>query len=189
MQGRVRSGKTRLVAATVRIYTSPFGGCPSNWGAFVKKRNDRPFQRRAGSRWAAGMARDEAHDTFRLVGIDEFLVNVGHRGHEVDARDLSALVDTLRRREDHPQILELVQSWSWSRTSERLARPRAEAQYVAERLGKVLRVDVQACEADGGSVRVESEPGRGTRLVFEFQRRAKKSNTCGDNASKGWLEQ
>jgi HPt (histidine-containing phosphotransfer) domain-containing protein len=78
----------------------------------------------------------------KLRGLDEFLTSVERGGYEVAAGDYGALIASLRQRDDCEEILKMVEMWSWPHASERLARLRAEAEYVARRLGKVVRVDV-----------------------------------------------
>jgi len=78
----------------------------------------------------------------KLKEIEPILTGVARDAHEVASDDLSALVSSLQNREDYQEILKMVELWSWQRTSERLARLRAETEYVAQRLGKAVRIEV-----------------------------------------------
>jgi len=78
----------------------------------------------------------------KLKGIEPFLTGAARGTHEVASDDFGALVRSLKNREDYQEILKMVDLWSWQRTSERLARLRAETEYVAQRLGKSVRVEV-----------------------------------------------
>jgi len=78
----------------------------------------------------------------KLKGIEPFLTGVARGTHEVETEDFRALIESLQNREDYQEILKMVELWSWPRTSERLARLRAETEYVAQRLGKAVRIEV-----------------------------------------------
>jgi HPt (histidine-containing phosphotransfer) domain-containing protein/PAS domain-containing protein len=78
----------------------------------------------------------------KLKGIEPFLTGAARGTHEVASDDFGALVHSLQNREDYQEILKMVELWSWQRTSERLARLRAETEYVAQRLGKAVRIEV-----------------------------------------------
>jgi chemotaxis protein histidine kinase CheA len=68
---------------------------------------------------------------------------VGRNILEVDPEQHQTLVTSLLKRHDYDEILRPVELWSWPRTSERLARLRAQAEYVAKRLGKELTVTIE----------------------------------------------
>lgn len=78
-----------------------------------------------------------------LRGIEDFLTNLGRDVYEVPSVEHAALVQSLVDRKDYPELLQMVEVWTWPRASERLSRLRAEAEYLAKRLGKQLRVVVE----------------------------------------------
>jgi two-component system chemotaxis sensor kinase CheA len=79
----------------------------------------------------------------RLQSIETFLSGVGRNVLELRADEHEALVASLLKRHDYDEILRSVELWSWSRTSERLAHLRAQAEYVAKRLEKDVAVSVE----------------------------------------------
>lgn len=79
----------------------------------------------------------------KLHGIDDFLSGVSKSVYEVETTDHNALVESLLARKDYRDILEMVELWSWPRTSEHLARLRAQVEYVAKRLEKPVDVVVE----------------------------------------------
>jgi signal transduction histidine kinase len=78
-----------------------------------------------------------------LKGIEHFLSGLNRSVYEVDLSEHAAVIERLCQRQDCEEVLKLVEQWSWSRTSEQLARMRAQAEYVARRLEKPLRVNVE----------------------------------------------
>lgn|GEM_PF-1109886 len=79
----------------------------------------------------------------KLSSIEAFLDNVGRDVLQVEGIEHNALVDSLLQRRDYQEILKLVEVWSWYKTSERLVRLRAQADYVAKRLQKDIDVSIQ----------------------------------------------
>ena len=62
---------------------------------------------------------------------------------ELQESDLKELVSGLRGRRDYPQLIELVESWKWTRTSVLLRRLAAQVHRVGERLGKPIEVRIE----------------------------------------------
>lgn len=79
----------------------------------------------------------------RLQSIGEFVTNLGNDSLEVQPDEHRALVESLLGRRDYDEILNSVEEWSWSRTSERLAHMRAQVEYVAQRLDKDINVHIE----------------------------------------------
>jgi two-component system chemotaxis sensor kinase CheA len=79
----------------------------------------------------------------KLQSIKEFLSGVGENVLEIDSDEHQQLIDSLMKRRDYQEILSMVETWSWARASERLARLRAHTEYVAKRLGKHVDVVVE----------------------------------------------
>jgi signal transduction histidine kinase len=79
----------------------------------------------------------------KLKGIEDFLTGLGRDVYEVPTAEHAALVQSLLDRKDYPELLEMVEVWTWPRAAERLARLRAEAEYLARRLDKRIRVDIE----------------------------------------------
>lgn len=75
----------------------------------------------------------------RLARIEELLTAEGNV--EVNERDLSELTGGLHERRDYGELLDIVESWKWTKTAVLLQRLASQAQRVAEGLGK--RVDVR----------------------------------------------
>jgi two-component system chemotaxis sensor kinase CheA len=78
-----------------------------------------------------------------LQSIETFLSGVGRNVVELGADEHEALVTSLLKRRDYDDILRSVELWTWSRTSERLAHLRAQAEYVAKRLNKDVAVQIE----------------------------------------------
>jgi two-component system chemotaxis sensor kinase CheA len=78
-----------------------------------------------------------------LRGIEDFLTSIGRDVYEVPSAEHAALVQCLVDRKDYPELLQMVEVWTWPRASERLSRLRGEAEYLARRLDKRLRVVVE----------------------------------------------
>jgi two-component system chemotaxis sensor kinase CheA len=75
----------------------------------------------------------------KLRGIEAFLTRIGREDADFQH---AALTQSLLERRDYQQILEMVELWSWARTSERLSRLRAQIDNVARRLDKPIRVEI-----------------------------------------------
>jgi HPt (histidine-containing phosphotransfer) domain-containing protein/CHASE3 domain sensor protein len=88
----------------------------------------------------------------KLAGIEEFLTRIGSSTLEVPATEHVHLLESLLQRRDYEEILTMVELWAWTRISERLARLRAQTEYVASRLGKSVHVTI-----DDGDVRLPGE--------------------------------
>lgn len=78
-----------------------------------------------------------------LRGIEDFLTSIGRDVYDVPSTEHAALMQSLIDHRDYPELLEMVEVWTWPRASERLSRLRGEAEYLAKRLGKQLRVVVE----------------------------------------------
>ncbi|HYP99505.1 MAG TPA: ATP-binding protein [Polyangiaceae bacterium] len=76
----------------------------------------------------------------RLARIEELLTTDGQV--EVNERELSELSGGLRDRRDYNELLEIVESWKWTKTSVLLQRLASQAHRVAEGLGKHVDVRV-----------------------------------------------
>lgn len=79
----------------------------------------------------------------KLKGIEDFLQSVGRPIFELQPDDHTALIQSLIERKDYRDILKMVETWSWSKTSEQLTRLRAQAEHVGNRLNKPLQIDVE----------------------------------------------
>ncbi len=79
----------------------------------------------------------------RLKGIEDFLTGLGRKVYEVETSEHRALIDKLLGRYDSQELLKMVELWTWPRASERLARLRGQVEYVARRLHKSVRVEVE----------------------------------------------
>src|SRR6185369_11663246 len=77
----------------------------------------------------------------RLARIEELLTTEGQV--EVNERELSELTGGLRDRRDYSELIDIVESWKWSKTSVLLQRLASQAQRVAEGLGKHVDVRVE----------------------------------------------
>jgi two-component system, chemotaxis family, sensor kinase CheA len=77
----------------------------------------------------------------RLARIEELLTTDGQV--EVNERELSELTGGLRDRRDYGELLDIVESWKWSKTSVLLQRLASQAHRVAEGLGKHVDVRVE----------------------------------------------
>jgi two-component system, chemotaxis family, sensor kinase CheA len=83
------------------------------------------------------------HLRHRLEGIEHFMAGLGRNAYEVEGDEHSAVIQSLLDRREYQKILQMVEVWSWPRTAERLARVRAETEYLAKRLGKQIRVEIE----------------------------------------------
>jgi HPt (histidine-containing phosphotransfer) domain-containing protein len=63
----------------------------------------------------------------KLKGIEEFMTGLGRNVYEVPTEEHAALVQSLLDRKDYPELLEMVEVWTWPHTAERLSRLRGEA--------------------------------------------------------------
>ncbi len=80
----------------------------------------------------------------KLRGIEDFLTGLNpHQIHDGDASEQRALIESLLTRRDRRELLEMVELWTWPRTSERLSRLRIQVEYVAKRLQKQVHVEVE----------------------------------------------
>ena len=79
----------------------------------------------------------------KMQSIDSFLSDGGKDVLEVETDEHDNLMQSLLRRKDYQELLEMVESWSWSRTSEHLGRLRAQVAYTAERLHKQIEIVVE----------------------------------------------
>jgi len=77
----------------------------------------------------------------RLVRIEELLTTEAQV--EVNERELSELTFGLRERRDYGELLNIVESWKWAKTSVLLQRLASQAHRVAEGLGKRVEVRVE----------------------------------------------
>jgi signal transduction histidine kinase len=79
----------------------------------------------------------------KMQSIDAFFSG-GRKGvYEVETDEHEALMQSLLRRKDYKELLEMVETWTWPRTSEHLGRLRAQVEYTAERLQKQVEVVVE----------------------------------------------
>lgn len=79
----------------------------------------------------------------KLKGIEEFLSGLGRNVYEVESEEHEALVQSLLERRDYTELLEMVETWTWPRAAERLARLRNEGEYLARRLDKQVRIELE----------------------------------------------
>ncbi len=79
----------------------------------------------------------------KLNSIEVFLRSIDSSVVEVKSDEHAALVESLLERKDYQEILRMVETWTWSRTSEHLTRLRGQVEHVAKRLGKPVRVEVE----------------------------------------------
>lgn len=79
----------------------------------------------------------------KLKGIEEFLSGLGRDVYRVETDEHAALVQSLLDRKDYPELLEMVEQWTWPHASERLSRLRSEGEYLARRLDKVVRIELE----------------------------------------------
>jgi HPt (histidine-containing phosphotransfer) domain-containing protein len=79
----------------------------------------------------------------KLKGIEEFLSGLSRNVYEVETEEHEALVQSLRERRDYAELLEMVETWTWPRAAERLARLRNEGEYLARRLDKQVRIELE----------------------------------------------
>jgi chemotaxis protein histidine kinase CheA len=79
----------------------------------------------------------------KMQSIDAFLTGVGEDVYEVATDEHEALIQRLLRRQDYQELLEMVESWTWARTSEHLGRLRGQLESTAERLHKKIDVVVE----------------------------------------------
>lgn len=62
---------------------------------------------------------------------------------ELAENDYTEMVNALRQRKDHEQLINLVESWRWSATAAQLQRLSRQVRRVAERLDKHVEVSVE----------------------------------------------
>lgn len=79
----------------------------------------------------------------KLKGIEDFLTGLGRDVYEVPAAEHAALVQSLLERKDYPELLEMVETWTWPRVCERLSRLKSEAEYLSRRLDKPLHIELE----------------------------------------------
>jgi chemotaxis protein histidine kinase CheA len=76
----------------------------------------------------------------RLTSIETFLTAMSENRLEIEKSEHDKLILSLIDRTDSVEIVNMVEVWSWPRTSERLVRLRAHAEYLGKRLQKPLEV-------------------------------------------------
>lgn len=79
----------------------------------------------------------------KLVSIEAFLSSIDESVVEVKSDEHAALVESLLARKDYQDILHMVETWTWSRTSEHLTRLRSQVEHAARRLNKAVRVETE----------------------------------------------
>lgn len=79
----------------------------------------------------------------RLQSIEQFLSALSTSRLEIDLQEHSRLIDTLLKRQDCHEIVDMVELWSWPRTAERLTRLRGHVEHLAQRLGKNVDVSIE----------------------------------------------
>jgi signal transduction histidine kinase len=77
----------------------------------------------------------------RIHKIEEMVTS--ESSVELAETDYSEMVNALRQRKDHDQLIHLVESWKWSATSAQLQRLSRQLRRVAERLDKHIEVTVE----------------------------------------------
>jgi two-component system chemotaxis sensor kinase CheA len=79
----------------------------------------------------------------RMQSIEGFLSGLGQESLEIETAEHERLIESLLHRKDYEELLSMVEVWTWYRASDRLARLRAQTEYVARRLGKEVNVVVE----------------------------------------------
>lgn len=79
----------------------------------------------------------------KLKGIEDFLIGLGRDIYEVETDEHAAVIQSLLDRKDYEEILQMVEVWTWPRVADRLARAKAECEYLARRVDKALSVEVE----------------------------------------------
>jgi HPt (histidine-containing phosphotransfer) domain-containing protein len=79
----------------------------------------------------------------KLKGIEDFMTGLGRDVYEVPVAEHGALVQSLLERKDYPELLEMVETWTWPRVCERLSRLKSEAEYLGRRLDKPLHIELE----------------------------------------------
>lgn len=79
----------------------------------------------------------------KLKGIEDFMTGLGRDVYEVPVAEHGALVQSLLARKDYPELLEMVETWTWPRVCERLSRLKSEAEYLGRRLDKSLHIELE----------------------------------------------
>ena len=82
-----------------------------------------------------GLWRNRIHKIEEMVTSDAAV--------EVAESDYTEMVQALRQRKDHDQLISLVESWKWSATSAQLQRLSRQVRRVAERLEKHVEVTIE----------------------------------------------
>ena len=88
-----------------------------------------------------------------LVGLASFAWDDHRPGIEVVEDDLARLLEALRARVPHHELVGLVEGWRLEPVSTRFARLAEKARYICERLGKPL----VTVHVDAGGLRLDSE--------------------------------
>jgi len=78
----------------------------------------------------------------RLSSIESFLTAMSENRLEIEKSEHDKLILSLIDRKDSVEIVNMVEVWSWPRTSERLVRLRAHAEFLGKRLEKPLDVKI-----------------------------------------------
>jgi HPt (histidine-containing phosphotransfer) domain-containing protein/PAS domain-containing protein len=78
----------------------------------------------------------------RLSSIESFLTAMSETRLEIEKSEHDKLILSLIDRKDSVEIVNMVEVWSWPRTSERLVRLRAHAEFLGKRLEKSLDVTI-----------------------------------------------
>lgn len=78
----------------------------------------------------------------RLSSIESFLTAMSETRLEIEKSEHDKLILSLIDRNDSVEIVNMVEVWSWPRTSERLVRLRAHAEFLGKRLEKALDVKI-----------------------------------------------
>jgi chemotaxis protein histidine kinase CheA len=78
----------------------------------------------------------------RLSSIETFLTAMSETRLEIEKSEHDRLILSLIDRTDSVEIVNMVEVWSWPRTAERLARLRASAEHLSQRLEKSVEVSI-----------------------------------------------
>jgi len=78
----------------------------------------------------------------RLSSIETFLTAMSETRLEIEKSEHDKLILRLLDRNDSVEIVNMVEVWSWPRTSERLVRLRAHAEFLSKRMQKPIEVKV-----------------------------------------------
>ena len=88
-----------------------------------------------------------------LIGLASFAWDDSRPLIEVGEEDLAHLLEALRARASHHELIQLVETWRLEPVATRLTRLADKARYICERLGK----PAVTVHVDGGALRLDSE--------------------------------